>query len=57
MTLKRWPSGCRAEGDLNVLTRRITQFYDEKGVLHEDALKAEVQSLVSRYERGHKKEK
>ena len=50
-------SGCRAEGDLNVLTRSITQFYDEKGMLHEGALNAEVQSFVSRYERGHKKDK
>ena len=48
---------CRAEDDSNMLTRSITEYYDEKGVLHEAILKAEVQRFVSRYERGHKKEK
>ena len=48
---------CRAEDDQNMLTRSITEFYDERGILHEDLLKAEVQSFVARYERWHKKEK
>ena len=45
------------EAELNVLTRSMTEFYDETGVLHEDVFKAVVQAFVAQYERRHKKEK
>ena len=37
------------------MKRSLTDFYDHKGILHEDNFKAQVQAFVSQFERGHKK--
>ena len=39
------------------MTRSLTEFYDDKGILHEGLYKAEVQKFLSRYEKQHKKGK
>lgn len=47
---------CREEEDeQTVMTQSLTDFYDDKGILHEDVFKARVQAFVSQYERGRKK--
>jgi hypothetical protein len=45
----------REEG--RTLTRSLTEFYDDKGILHEDIFKADVLRFVSKYEKQYKKSK
>jgi hypothetical protein len=38
-----------------ILTRSLTDFYDDKGFLHEEKFAAEVQKLLSDFEKSYKK--
>lgn len=39
------------------MTKSVTEFYDDKGILHEALFTKEVQKFVSLYERQYKKGK